>query len=493
MLQEPSTLIHRSGDGTLVHTPIQQDAGGLFIVRPRWTSVSGRHFYSVQELAAALEDEGLTLMRVRIDPKALPGASPSIEPAEPVSVAGTSTRPEAAIPDTPLISSPYDIAKPLRGELKSAAATGGNERLLGDAFVGADGHSPLDTFKALRKQLYEAATRFYAELQPAPRPALAPIDPASTAESFIERSLEQFNGLIIGESHADIGSKQWLIEQMPTLARKGVKTLYMEHLLTDFHQPALDNFARTSVMPRDLELYLNGLDRGHMTDPLRRYTFLNLVKEANREGVRIQAIDCMASYRLEGMRGLEPTTRQKMMNFYAHTIIEADQAARGPHKWAALMGNSHSNTYEGVAGVSELEDAVGLRVEDVGYGESHGLEPDPGRTFLDDSGKPIGQVKGDVRLQVQTPWKAQTKQEIDQLLSRPGMYTLKQEPGETLLIHRGRDNVIARTPIYFESGRCFIERPAWPTLHEKRFDSIKALLKALDDRGMTLAGWSGAL
>ncbi|WP_432217643.1 membrane-targeted effector domain-containing toxin [Pseudomonas kribbensis] len=490
MIQEPTTLIHRSGDGTLVQTAIQRDAGGFFIVRPKWISVSGRHFESVQELATALSDEGLTFRRVRIDPLAAEGQLPDIEPSASASGAGVS--PEVSLSDSPLIISPYEIPVAFRNELKNAMLFG-NERTLGDAFMSFDADTAFETFKALRKQLREAAVRFHAELKPAPRTTLAPIDPAASAESFIEKSLEQFNGLVIGESHAETGSKQWLIEQMPVLARKGVKTLYMEHLLTDFHQAALDNFARTSVMPRDLELYLEGLDQGHITDPTGRYTFLNLVKEANRQGVRIQAIDCMASYRLEGMRGLESTSRQKMMNFYAHTIIQADQAARGPHKWVSLMGNSHSNNFKGVTGVSELEDAIGLRIEDVGYGKSRGFEPDPGRTFLDNDGKPTGQVKGDMRLQVQTPWNAQTQKEIDHLLNRPGMYTLKQEPSSTLLIHRSRDNALVRTEIHCESGRWFIERPAWPDLHEKRFNSVEALLKALDDRSMTLAGWSGPL
>ncbi len=50
-----------------------------------------------------------------------------------------------------------------------------------------------------------------------------------------------------------------------------------------------------------------------------------------------------------------------------------------------------------------------------------------------------------------------------------------------------------RTEIHWESGRWFIERPAWPALDGKRFNSVEDLFKALDDRGMTLAGWSGPL
>ena len=491
LFQEPSSLIHRSGDGTLVTTTIQQDAGGLFIVRPRWTSVSGRRFASAHELAAALEDEGLSFRRVRIDPLAKPG-EPAIEPQAPVP--GTHALPASpsVIPDAPRLTSPYEIPLQLRDELKSRALSPG-DRSLWDNMVTHGGNTSLTTFKALRRQLHTDAMRFYAELQLAPRPTLAPIDPAITAEAFIEQSLEQFDGLVIGESHADIGSKQWLIEQMPTLARKGVKTLYMEHLFTDFHQAALDNFARTSVMPRDLELYLESLDEGHLTDPLRRYTFLGVVQEANRQGVRIQAIDCMASYRLEGIRGLEDTTRMKMMNFFAHTVIEADQSASGAHKWVALVGNSHANTFNGVAGVSELEQGLGLRVEDVAQGKSGGIETDPGRIYVDDNDKPTALVKSDLRLQAPTPWSAHTEAAIDKLLSRPGMYTLKRDPRGTLLVHRGRDNLIATTTLHAESGRFFIERPAWPTLHEKRFTSVEALLKALDQSGMTLAGWTGPL
>ncbi|MCU1761239.1 membrane-targeted effector domain-containing toxin [Pseudomonas sp. 14P_8.1_Bac3] len=484
MIQDSATLIHRSGDGSLVHTQIQHDAGGFFIVRPRWSSVSGRHFDSVHELALALEDEGLSLRRVRIDP--LAGPSPVREPTPSTSDTSAIASAETTLPDTALFRSPYEVPLPLRGKLKQTAVAPG-DRTLRDDVSSFSSDSPVQAFKALRKKLHEAATGFYADLGLAQRPAIPTIDPASSAESFIDWWIEHFNGLVIGESHAEIGSKQWLIEQMPTLSRKGVKTLYMEHLFTDFHQAALDNFASTSVMPRDLELYLQGLDQGHMTDPSQRFNFLELVKEANRHGIRIQALDCMASYRLEGMYDLNQTTRQQMMNFYAHTVIDADQAVRGPHKWVALMGNSHANTYEGVTGVSELSEAVGLRIEDVAKGKSRGYEPDPGRTFVDDDDRPTGLAKSDLRLQISTPFMARSTSDIEQLLSRPGMYTLKREPDGIWLVHRGRDNLLARTPIDFESGRFYIERPAWPTLHRKRFDSMTALLDALNDRGMTPA------
>jgi hypothetical protein len=490
MVQEPSTLVHRSGDGSLVRTPIQQDTAGFSILRPKWSAVSGRHFDSLHELLEAIEHEGLTQVRVRIDPTATPGQLPDIQPSIPVTEAPPA--PDLMVKDPPRFTSPYEIPVQARAELKNVAR-GNDSHLLGDAFKSWSGNSPLDTFKTLRGQLHEAAVRFYAELRLPVRPSMDSLTAGLSGQTFIERVFAEFRGLVIGESHSGVGSKQWLIDNMQTLANKGVKTLYSEHLLTDFHQAALDNYARTSVMPRDLENYLIQLDNGHMTDPLQRYTFLNLVKEANRNGIRVQALDCLASYRVEGMRTADLTARQRMMNYYAHTVIEADQAARGPNNWVALVGNSHSNTFEGVAGVSELEGAVGLRAEDVAEGQSGGIEADPGKSLGDQMGKNEALVKGDLRLQVETPWYARTNSEIEQLLSRPGMYTLTKKLRNTLLVHRNRTNLIVETDIRFESDRVFIERPEWPTVHEKRFANLQALLKALDERGMKLAGWSKPL
>ncbi|MGX1088386.1 hypothetical protein [Pseudomonas sp. AP3_22 TE3818] len=159
------------------------------------------------------------------------------------------------------------------------------------------------------------------------------------------------------------------------------------------------------------------------------------------------------------------------------------------------MGNSHSNTFEGVAGVSELEEAIGIRVEDVAEGIPAGIEADPGKilplggTAFDRSAL----VRGDLRLRIETPWIAQTMSEIDTALPQRGMYTLKLQPGMTFLVHRSRSNTLVRTLIESDNGRVYIERPDWPSVSGKRFTSIKALLNGLDQMGMKLAGWSKPL
>jgi hypothetical protein len=405
---------------------------------------------------------------------------------------------------TPMLRLPaseYDVPEQLRAELKGGA-NGQDDESLRDFYDSLNEHDPYRDFKAIRKRLHRDAVRFYAELQLPARPPIPALAPEASAKDIIAKTLEHARGLVIGESHSSIASKQWLIENMELLANKNVKTLYMEHLLTDFHQAALDTYFETGTMAKDLESYLNALDVGNMTDPLGRDTFLQLVKQARRFKIRVQAIDCMASYRLNGMEkvgslepAVEPTARQKMMNYFARSIIRSDQALRGAHKWVALMGNSHSNTFEGVAGVSELEEAIGIRVEDVAEGAPVGIEADPGRilplggTAFDRSAL----VKGDLLLRMATPWKAQTMPEIEAALPQRGMYTLKLQPRMTFLVHRSRSNAIVRTLIKDDNGRFYIERPEWPSINGKRFGSMKALLNGLDQMGMTLAGWSKPL
>ncbi|KZN16278.1 MULTISPECIES: membrane-targeted effector domain-containing toxin [Pseudomonas] len=406
----------------------------------------------------------------------------------------------SSTPRLPAPYSAYEVPAELRSALKEAA-DGLRDRALSDFYDSGQEFDPYMDFKAIRKRLYQDAVRFYEAPTLPPRPPIPQLDPATTNQAIIQEIFKESRGLVIGESHADTGSKQFLIDNMAQLARQNVKTLYMEHLLTDFHQADLDKLFNTGSMSQSLEQYLKGLDQGHTTDPLERYTFLEVVRTAAKHRIRVQAIDCMASYKLRGMRSGsveesidKETVRQKMMNFYARTVIRTDQATHGVHKWVALMGNSHANTYRNVAGVSELEEAIGLRIEDVAEGQSTSIVADPGRRYSTGQiGQAVEFVKNDLRLQVETPWMAQTMPEIETLLSRPGLYTLKQERIGTYLVHRSKDNSLVRTAIETDLGYYYINRPSWPSISGRRFPSIKALLGALDQMGMTLAGWSKRL
>ncbi|MBI6565083.1 membrane-targeted effector domain-containing toxin [Pseudomonas synxantha] len=397
----------------------------------------------------------------------------------------------------PTVQSPavaYEIPPDLRPPLENAAAGPGTAKYaLSDEGVnlfdnGADPYAP---FKSRRQQLFKDAVAFLRRFRAANRPPIPSVPAKAPTATWLEALLEDGRGIVVGEAHSGVGSKQLLIEHMELLAQKNVKTLYCEHLLRDFHQAALDSFFESGEMPETLRRYLQSLDTGMGTDPLGQYTFMELIKAARAHKIRIQAIDCLASYRTDGFipavtdsqiaRGAQ---RHALMNYYASTVIRADQAAQGAHKWLALVGNTHVSSYKGVPGLSELEEVHGLRVEDVAPGQSQGIIPDPGIPAAGEEGA----VKSDLLFQSQIPRKPATAAEFDALLQRAGTFTVDSSSVSPILKHRSKLGELVSTDIRKQNGYFFIERPNWPSVSGKRFDSLKALFAALEDMGMVMVG-----
>nr|NLU59185.1 hypothetical protein [Pseudomonas sp. BIGb0427] len=183
-----------------------------------------------------------------------------------------------------------------------------------------------------------------------------------------------------------------------------MRTLYLEHLMTDLHQADLDLFHRSGRMTTQLRRYLDRLDLGHRTDSAGRYSFLELVRKARANRIRVQALDCVASYHLEGLDLEQPGNplRQKVMNYYANRVIGATQGKADAGKWVALVGNTHSNLYKRVPGLAELQGVPGLRLVDAGPGQASGITLDAGEYYLPSMGRPDGIVQGDLRLALQT-------------------------------------------------------------------------------------------
>ncbi|MBS7599654.1 membrane-targeted effector domain-containing toxin [Pseudomonas sp. RC2C2] len=298
----------------------------------------------------------------------------------------------------------YEVPEPARPavlELLSAR----NRRAIGGDYY--DPESPLmevrDSLEQIRQQLRTDAETFFTRIT-LPRfrihPPAASISPQ---RAFIEL-FDEHAGVVIGESHASIASKRWLLENLTPMYAKGVRTLYLEHLMTDLHQADLDLFHRSGRMSAQLRRYLERLDVGHRTDPTGRYTFLELVRKARANRIRVQAVDCVASYQLEGLEVEQPFNplRQKVMNYYANRVITARQAEPGAGKWVALVGNTHSNLYKRVPGLAELQGVPGLRLVDAGPGQATGITLDAGEYYLPSMGNPDGIVQGDLRLALQT-------------------------------------------------------------------------------------------
>lgn len=390
-----------------------------------------------------------------------------------------------ALPETP-----YEVPPALRTHLRNASP----QVLRGGHLIfNPDTHQAIVEFRSLRQRLKADAHAFMKAPDLPPRPQIPEPVENMTTKALLAKVYEKTDGLVVGESHSAKGSKRFLIDNMALLRKMKVKTLYLEHYQTDFQQADLDTFNRTGEMPEELNRYVIVQDRGHMTDDSGRYTFREVLVQAQKNRVRIQSIDCMASYRQEGVTG--PLSRQEMMNFYAHRIIQADQAVRGTGRWVALVGNSHANLYEGVPGLAELEGAIGLRVEDVPAGQPDQFDTDPGLATCEkqlgrlNGPEQVYRVKSDLRLRAAVGAPAQSTESIpapdfDTLLRRPGDYTIVDEPGESYVMNRARDLSLRRTPIKHDGRFIYVEQADWPKIHGRRLQQPAELHVLLRARGM---------
>lgn len=381
----------------------------------------------------------------------------------------------------------YDMPENLREVLRPDIESSNDKPFEGYLDITTD-NSALEAFFVMRKNLMRDTEAFFANTRVPDRPTIPHIAGEATAKEALKQLYEETAGVVIGESHSSVASKRFLIDNMRQLAKQKVRTLYLEHLLTDLHQADLDLFAKSGKMPEKLKAYLEYLDDGHRTDSTGNYTFLNLVKAANENRIRIRAIDCMTSYRLAGLPNPSGSLRIKMMNYFAHTVIRADEAALGDGKWIALVGNAHANTFKGVPGLAELEGGIGLRVEDVAIGQPHGFAPDPGLETITALGRPAGRVTSDFRLQTEVaglkPPATSASTSVESRLSRVGTFIIQRTGGKAELLHRSANGSIVRTPIKSDGGRLFIERPKWTQISGRRFNSLEGLITALHMIGL---------
>lgn len=358
------------------------------------------------------------------------------------------------------------------------------------------GISPYEEYVAGRRAVlirdaigFQIQTDFFASL-PA-RPVQPVITPSTTVTELIEKVFNTAPGLVIGESQDRIASMRFLIENMPTLAKQGVKTIYMHRLLNDFNQVDLNVFAETGEMHGMLEKYLQKLPG----DPAGQFTPLEVVKTAQQNGIRIQATDCLASYRYTDTN-FRAISRQSVKTYLTHTIMQATQARNGGGKWLVLTDQESTNTFRGIAGISETEGGIGLRIEEVGPGErlhldiDHGIEV--GREVTEAAPQMSGNVDtlyADISLQIPTQVIQRSPDQINQLLFRQGMFTIEKSENTLTLIHRSRTNQIVRTMIERTmNGGFLINRPAWAGVHQVTYANLTSLAHALNRMGLTLEG-----
>lgn len=360
-----------------------------------------------------------------------------------------------------------------------------------------------------RNLLVSDAKAYYEAHPPVPRPALSPAPVIATPGELFDYAFAQKPGLVLGESRGCIASKQFLIENMPALAQKGVKTLYLQELLANVNQPDLDAFARTGEMSQELQNYLSKLDHVAANDPEGRFNLLALIKAANAQRIRVQALDMTTTWHINESSLSQAPHSQMARSFFAGEVIRFNEELKGASRWVALVNQEHMTTFRGYRGISEQTDALCARIEDVTPGQVQPLGSDPGLpvAYADYPGSSVedvidgvadmdavqAKIKGDWRIQIPTVWADRTPQDLRSLLPEPGMFTLQRYRSNLLVVYRNAegamaDSVIRSTP----GGRINLDTPLAPRYDTMTVNTLEDLKQALVEKGLRPMGWPSA-
>ena len=369
-------------------------------------------------------------------------------------------------------------------------------------------HAKQDFF-VKRQKLLRDADAYLRTVTVEPRVEMPTLAENVAHAPLIEAIYTKANGLVVGEAHASAASKRFLIDNFATLKAQGVNTLYFEHLQMDFVANDLKVLNDSGVMTPALSQHLHKLDHGHRVDAGQPYTFHNVVVQANKQGLQVVSLDCAASWYDKGVSDNGINARHRMFSYLASQVIQAHQVAKGEHKWVALVGNSHSNTYSGTLGLAELNKAIGIRVGEPEVSAAR-WRPDPG--FHDIFSRT--QVKADFFLEVPvpvaeprppspaaslTPSEEALIADVQNALGshppalqptaprlrHPGQFYIEKVGGERVVVHLSRDGQIYRTPIQKQLGRYWLSRPSWDKVHERRFWTLRGLLAALAEQNLS--------
>ncbi|MBC3775271.1 membrane-targeted effector domain-containing toxin [Pseudomonas sp. SWRI99] len=332
-------------------------------------------------------------------------------------VAGGAPKYEA-VSDTPGLHKEFGIPPQYRDRLESAMNPETRKEIIArskdfmshpDTIVGAavmDLHETRKAHLLQVEKLTAAATRHWDTL--APLSARAPVPAVAADMTFTQLiASEAFSGksLVIGARPGSIASKQALITYLDTLIERGFKRLYLEYLPDDVFHLKLEKL-NTGGTWQHIKKHLKAIDRALGYPPKAPFSFVALVREARKKGLKIKALDASTSYQLDDVLKLEdvsPLTPRgnNIRNFYSHKAIAADTADAPNDRWIVLADESRMVTHNTTPGLADLHDAIALRIEDVALGQPASIKVDTAGAITGDAA-----AKGDYHMTLPTAYKA---------------------------------------------------------------------------------------
>lgn len=377
-------------------------------------------------------------------------------------------------------------------------------------------HAALTAFYAKRTQLLGVALRDPAIAPPPARSHAVPaLEDCRNGRDILKRLLANSHGLVVGAANVGSAGKQLLIDNMDLLRKRGVDTLYLDHLQGDVHQGDLDLLQREGRLTPALARFLTDLDSIHTAHVGTPYTYRALVEAACRAGLRVVALDLAVSYHLKGAEAPDELRRQERSDIrakvFSHVATARIQHHRrglpvlpGQRRWVALMGSSGAGVFNGNAGVAARLGMPSLRVEEVPAGRSEKMRAgyDPGRSLppgLTDSG---GELQCDHLFKVPRqgltavpepspePCRAPEAEMARRLraavagcaedLSRIGTYRLvEMGPGAHVLVHRSnRGHLVAQRIVPVKGGGLRLQLAQ--DAHAARWGHVEQVFPTLD-------------
>lgn len=240
-----------------------------------------------------------------------------------------------------------------------------------------------DEFETLRKQMHRLTQSrqqaLYREAQAnlsnpvlPTREALPDFAPSLLPERFMEQLLETERGLVIARPAQGHASIQFLMEQMPALAKAEVSVLYLDALLTDLHLASLQKYfdkgSRSRGGSEKIKHYLSWAAQGSQPTSAA-FDIYHLIKAAHRQGIEVRPLRCIAAHpghqnALPETLAQDPAALRTMRVFYANTLINQERLAKPGLKWVALVDQADAFGTEAAPGVAQLQGAIGIRIDD---------------------------------------------------------------------------------------------------------------------------------
>ncbi|MPQ71901.1 toxin, partial [Pseudomonas sp. MWU12-2323] len=177
---------------------------------------------------------------------------------------------------------------------------------------------------------------------------------------------------------------------------------------------------------------------------------------------------------------LQPFPNNQMArSFFAGEVIRFHQELNGPGKWVALVNQENMSAFRGYQGISEQTEALSVRIDDVTPGQAEAIGSDPGLAveYADYPDSPVEEIagglsdpdsiqnliKGDWRVQMETPWAYRTPQNLRALLPEPGMFTFQRYRSSLLVVYRNAERHMADSAIRITpAGRLNLDTPLAP-------------------------------